>query len=272
MSYATVTLSVLVATAFARSDAALAADDGVGAQSISPLSAAFEYQNDHRALLAKVDDWRDPARPEERRLVADTALPVLVPGKQVDIPLASVTWGSAVGARISVSAKDCGRIPMALEAKANSPWLAFVADGPGRSDENGICTFTLAAREPLPRVIRELEGDVQWTIKTGRRRVDLGRSHHVLLVTAGPPQYAQAWAMTGVGTIPLRPDHNAVTVYRLRGAIRVANGASTGTAAAAAAWRYSQKHYDIFANPEAQPVGFAGNPAIRTMHDSWRIY
>lgn len=253
MRYATAILGVLVATALARSDAALAADDGSGAKSASPPSATFEYQNDHRALLAKADDWRDPTRPDERRLVADGAPPALVPGKQVDIPFASVTWGSAVRARVRVSARNCGGIPPSLEAKANSPWLAFVADGPGRLDQDGACTFTLVAREPLPYVIRELEGEVQWTIKTGRRRVGLGRSHHTLFVTAGPPQRAQAWAMTGVGTVPPRPDHNAFTVYRLRGAIRVANGAGTGTAAAAAAWRYTQKHYDIFANPELNP-------------------
>jgi hypothetical protein len=91
MRYATAILGVLVATALARSDAALAADDGSGAKSASPPSATFEYQNDHRALLAKADDWRDPTRHEERRLVVDGALPALVPGKQVDIPLASVT-------------------------------------------------------------------------------------------------------------------------------------------------------------------------------------
>jgi hypothetical protein len=252
MRYATVILSVFVAATLARADG-LAADDGVRAQSVSPASATFEYQNDHRALLAKADDWRDPGRPEERRLVAEGAPPALVPGKRVEIPLASVTWGAAVRARVRVSAKDCGAILPALEAKADLPWLAFVADGPGRLEQDGACTFTLAAREPLPHEIREVEGEVQWTLKTGRRRIGLGWSHHALLVTGGPPQPAQAWAMTGVGTVPLRPDHNAVTVYRLRGAIRVAKGASTGTAAAAAAWRYTQKHYDIFANPELNP-------------------
>jgi hypothetical protein len=215
MCYATVALGVLLAMELARSDAALAADDG--ALSVSLPSATFEYQNDHRALVAKADDWHDPTRPEDRRLVADGSARALVPGKQVEIPLASVTWGSAVRARVRVSAKDCGRVFPTLEAKANSPWLAFVAEGPGRLEEDGTCIFALAAREPLPHAIGELEGEVQWTMKTGRRRVGLGRSHHALLITAGPPQRAQAWAMTGVGTVPPRPDHNACRIQAVRG-------------------------------------------------------
>jgi hypothetical protein len=253
MWYATVVLSVLLSRALVSADAALAADDSVGALAVSPRSATFEYLNDHRALVAKADDWRDPISPEDRRLVSDGAGRALVPGKQVKISLASVTWGSAVRARVRVPAKDCGTIPPTLEAKTDRPWLAFVAEGPGRLEGDGSCIFALAAREPLPHAIGELEGEVQWTMKTGRRRVGLGRSHHTLLITAGPPQRAQAWAMTGVGTVPPRPDHNAFTVYRLRGAIRIANGASTGTAAAAAAWRYTQKHYDILADPELNP-------------------
>lgn len=245
----TVALSALLATVLARS--AMAADSG-DVLAVSSPSATFEYQNDHRALMAKADDWNDPTGPDDRRLLAHGAR-ALVPGKHVEVPVASFPWGAAVRAQVRVAARFCDRGRSTLEAKTTSRWLAFVAEGPGHLEQDGTCLFGLTTQVPLPHAIGELEGEVQWTIRIGRRSVRLGWSRHALLITAGPPLRAQAWAMTGVGTVPQRPDHNAFTVYRLRGAIRIANGASTGTAAAEAAWRYSQKHYDIFADPELNP-------------------
>jgi hypothetical protein len=215
-------------------------------------AVTLEYIGDHRTLLAKADDWRDPASPEDRAPL-DSYGRALATGRQVEIAPAGFTWDTRLRVLVRISAARNGGAVATLEGSSDKGWLSFAQDGQARREPDGSVAFTLMARAPLPHEIAELDGEVLWRGKAGRRSVVLGRSHHVLLVTAGPPRPADAWAVTGAGTVPQRPDHNVFTLYRLRGAIRVARGTRSATDAAAAAWRHAQHHYDIFAEPDVNP-------------------
>jgi hypothetical protein len=143
--------------------------------------------------------------------------------------------------------------PPELVGESTQGWLAMRSTSPGRLDDAGLIAFDLVAAEPLPHTITDLAGEIRWKLVRGGRSVEMGRTRHRVLVTAGPPRRARAWAVTGVGTEPPRPDHNAFTVFRLREAVRIARGAATATAVAERAWRVAMYHYDLSADPAQNP-------------------
>src|SRR5262245_58413107 len=123
---------------------------GAHAGAADAPAALFDYQGDHRALLAKDDDWRDPALADERRLLADRAARFLLPGVRADVPLASFTWGQPVRARVRVRlAGPVDPLPT-LVGEAAQGWLTLRATAPAQVDADGVLVFELTAAQPLP--------------------------------------------------------------------------------------------------------------------------
>ncbi len=83
--------------------------------------------------------------------------------------------------------------------------------------------------------------------------MQLARTIHTLLVTAGPPRPAASWPISGKGAPSPAPDHNAFTAFRLRAAVRLTEGATSPNDAAARAWRLMKQHYDLSADADVNP-------------------
>jgi hypothetical protein len=114
--------------------------------------------------------------------------------------------------------------------------------------------FEVTAAEKLPDRIALISGEVRWSLQPARGRpIPCGRTTHTVFVTAGPPRPALSWPMRGRDEGAARVDHNAFTVARLKGAVEIAAGAASATAAAEKAWRAAIRHYEFDADPDVNP-------------------
>ena len=94
---------------------------------------------------------------------------------------------------------------------------------------------------------------MRWKLTWRGGAIPLGRTRHLLVVLAGAPRPADAWPVSGRGTDPPRPDHNAFTAFRLMAAAHIADGAASANAAAERAWRTTIRHYDLSADSDLNP-------------------
>jgi hypothetical protein len=203
----------------------------------------FAYTSDHKKAIAKADDWDDPRTPAESRVIAAAFIGPAARGDAAVVPLATHTWGTTVRARavewLGPGAAFAASARLAGESDVTG--LSLASTGPPEL-RDGVAVFDVASPASLPRAIATLEGDVRWTLVVRGRVFPVGRSRHVLLVTAGPPRPAASW-----------PSHNAFTAFRLRGAARLAAGATTANAAAQRAWRLMMSHYNLAADRDVNP-------------------
>ena len=146
-----------------------------------------EYVNDHKVLLAKTDDWKDPATAPEK---AKFRKPEFIRGTNGGhaYPV-SVSWDQQLLMKVTcvVEPKDCSPEPGVLKADSAQPHLTF---------ESSKVTFKGGENPPilvkggakLPKVIDLIEGEVlNWKAKTDCRSYTCGNSTHDLYVTTANP-------------------------------------------------------------------------------------
>ncbi len=225
------------------------ADRSAAARVTLPVIRSFEYVGDNRVVLDKRDDWRDPSSARERQVTtggSDAGLALL----------ASYQWGRPVRVRVMVqmAAAPPPGVVVTLTGQSAEGLLSMPPSKPIGSTEGGaLIEFAPTAQENLPARITNVAGQVRWELKVGRHRIILGRSQHVVLVTAGPPRRAESWPVAGVGAEPELRDHNAFTAFRLEHAVLIASGARSATEAAEHIWRYAMHHYDLSADSDLNP-------------------
>ncbi len=125
----------------------------------------------------------------------------------------------------------------------------------GSTEGGTLIEFAPTAAENLPERIAKVAGQLKWVLRAGRRTIILGRSQHVVLVTAGTPRRAESWPVAGAGAgaeIALS-DHNAFTAFRLEHAVLIASGSRSATEAAEHVWRYAMHHYDLSGDSDLNP-------------------
>jgi hypothetical protein len=230
--------------------------------------ASFAYTSAHDGPLAKSDDWRDPSSTAERTVIHPAA--ELDRGRAVPIAvhIAVHTWGERIRARATVrlraEAKKLASLRLVGEASLPGLRLSSAA-GSARADGDDLVSFDLVGDSPLPRAIAALDGEVRWKLiggGGGGGARDLGRTHHRVLVTAGPARRAESWPVSGRGTDPPQPDHNAFTAYRLEQAVRIARGATSAASAAELAWRVAKSRYDLAADADVNPWSLLADGAV----------
>jgi hypothetical protein len=214
------------------------------------------------SVLAKDDDWNDPrTAAEAARLPPVLELPTS-PTPAPAMPAVAHAWGTMVRATARVRLPPGERLDPAARLLGTSDVeeLRLASTDPPRI-EGGVVVFALAAPAPLPRRIAALTGDVRWTIVWRGHAVPLGRTRHTLLVTAGPPLAGASWPLSGRGAEPPGADHSAVTMFRLRAAVRLAEGAASPNEAALRAWSLMKRRYDLEADADVNPWSLLADDA-----------
>jgi hypothetical protein len=210
---------------------------------------SIEYVGDNRVVLDKRDDWRDPASAREWQVIGDGSVASLA-------RLASYTWGQPVRVRVAVQLAEAPPpgVVMTLSGRSAEGLLSMPPAKPVGSMKGGtLIEFAPTAAENLPASIAKVAGHLQWELRVGRRTIILGRSQHVVLVTAGVPRRAESWPVAGVGAELALGDHNAFTAFRLEHAVLIASGTRSATEAAEHVWRYAMHHYDLSADSDLNP-------------------
>src|SRR4051812_30065023 len=235
----------------------LGADRPAGAGTeAGPSIVSLDYQGDHAVLLAKEIGWEDPQTPAERAVIATLGPEVVIASGGTSARPISQTWGTTLRARVVVDvgptlARAPGKI--ALVGRSAERGLSMISTAAEAHGEAALL-FEVAGAEKLPDRIALISGEVRWSLQPARGRpIPCGRTTHTVLVTAGPPRPALSWPMRGRGDGAARVDHNAFTVARLKGAVEIAAGASTATAAAEKAWQAAIRHYEFDADPDINP-------------------
>jgi hypothetical protein len=211
-------------------------------------------------ILAKADDWSDPRTPAERQPLSPALGAPLRPGGSAALPLTAHTWDSVpratAGVRLPAGEPLDGAARLIGESEV--PELRLASTGSPRM-ENGVAIFELAAPAPLPHRIAALQGPVTWTLRWRERAIALGTTHRTVLVTAGPPRGGASWPLSGKGADAPAADHNTVTAFRLRAAVRLAEGAASPNEAAMRAWSFVKRRYDLAADPDVNPWSLLGD-------------
>ena len=201
---------VILALSASAAGAEGAADRSAAARVRSPVIQSIEYVGDNRVVLDKRNDWRDPATARERQVIGNGSVASLA-------LLASYRWGQPVRVRVMVQMADSPPpgVVVTLAGRSAEGLLSMPPTKPIESTKGGtLIEFAPTAAENLPERIAKVAGQLQWELRVGRRTIILGRSQHVVLVTAGAPRRAESWPVAGVGAELALGDHNAFTAFR----------------------------------------------------------
>jgi hypothetical protein len=222
----------------------------------TPSVVSLDYQGDHGVLLAKEIGWEDPQTPAERAVIAMLGPEVVIASGATAARPISQTWRTTLRALVVVDVgPTLAKAPekIALIGRSAVPGLSMISTA-AHAHGAAALLFDVTAAEKLPDRIALISGEVRWLLQPARGRpIPCGRTTHTVLVTAGRPRPALSWPMRGRGDGAARVDHNAFTVARLKGAVEIAAGVATATAAAEKAWQAAIRHYEFDADPDVNP-------------------
>jgi hypothetical protein len=227
---------------------------GPAASSTNPITdikvMAISYATDHRVLLDKRDTWHDPISAAERDWIANQK-PEYRRGENGDkaLPI-SHTWGERIGiwVKIRVEPSDAEPESGTLMGQSSRPEVSF--QSPQWTFPGGESWVLAYADAALPAKIDLIEDvTVTWKAVTNiKTHSPCGESKHEIYVTAGRPKLAKGWPMTdNLG------NHNWVTAFRMKHAVKTAKGQSKGHDIVQKIWDSYGSEYDLMANGAMNP-------------------
>ena len=219
---------------------------------------SIEYLTDHKLMLDKHDDWRDPVSPVEKKRIKDYG-PEFVRGQNGGKARpVTHTWDQKVSIKVVVKVDpiDCVPEKGVIEGKSSLPHLSF------RSAEaefsGGVMTIpsALVAQKPLPKKVDLVENvTVKWSAKTDQTTIsDSGTSIHEVYVTTGAPVMADSWPMESN-----RGDHNFPTAFRVKHAVKTARRENDPHAMVRRIWQSYGGEYDLSAPGDLNPWNLAAS-------------
>jgi hypothetical protein len=208
----------------------------------------IEYVNDHKAILVKGDDWKDPAGAAEK---AKFRKPEFIRGTNGDRAYpASVTWDQQLLMKVTcvVEPKDCSPETGVLRADSAKPHMSF---------ESGKVTFKggenppilVAAKANLPKAIALVKGEtLTWKAKTECGSYNCGNTTHDLYVITAAPVTAPGWPMSNNNG-----DHNFFTDFRMKHVVTLTQGEHVEHSIVRKIWESYGGSYDLSAPGKLHP-------------------